>query len=269
MLYGLAIFVLLLLVYARWLEPGRLQVSQVDIPIAGLPAALEGFTILQLSDLHQAWFGPGQNKLLAAIDCRDYHLVALTGDFISGTYDFAPTAKLLAGLRAPVFYVYGNHDYPHIDNLEKDLASWGVSVLHNSWQTLGDTSLQIAGVTDPNWTKNNPRSSYKTDLEQALAGTDPTAGFTLLLSHSPAIFAAAAAAHIPLVLCGHTHGGQVKIPLLGAPTTASGKFFDTYVQGIYRKKNSVLYINRGLGTSGLPIRFLSPPEVAFLRLVQG
>lgn len=268
MLYALALLVLFVFIYARWLEPRRLQVSHVEIPLPGLPDSLIGFVVLHLSDLHQATFGAGQRRLLAAIDQCHYDLAVLTGDFISAraAYDFAPTAALLARLKAPIYIVYGNHDYPCLDILAKDFACWPVGILNNSCLPVNDR-LQIAGVCDPDWTRHNPKSPYKTDLEQALAGADPNK-FTLLLSHSPGIFADAIAKHVPLVLCGHTHGGQIKIPLLGAPTTASGRFFDTYVQGAYRQGSSVLYINRGLGTSGLPLRFLSPPEVAFIKLVR-
>ena len=267
--YALISLVLLAFIYARWLEPRWPRVSKIDIPIPGLEPSLDGFTILHLSDLHQAQFGPGQRRLLAAIDKWDYDLVALTGDFISCSahYDFAPIAELLAGLKSPVYAVFGNHDYPRAQTMTTDLTARGVNILNNSWQTAEETNLQIAGIVDPDWTRHNPGSPYRADLSLALAGSDP-AKFTLLLSHSPGIFTAATAAGIPLVLCGHTHGGQIKIPLLGAPTTASGKFFDPFVQGIYREGDTLLYINRGLGTSGLPLRFLSPPEVAFIRLVR-
>lgn len=269
MRYALILLALLAFIYARWLEPRWPRVNRIDIPIRGLDPGLDSFTILHLSDLHQAQFGPGQKRLLAAIEQCDYDMVALTGDLIScpGPYDFVPIAELLAGLKSPVYAVYGNHDYPRAQALTADLTALGVNILNNSWQNAGETNLQIAGVEDLNWTQHNPGSPYKADLSLALAGSDP-AKFTLLLSHSPGIFPVAAAESIPLVLCGHTHGGQIKIPLLGAPTTASGKLFDSFVQGLYREKESLLYINRGLGTSGLPLRFLSPPEVAFIRLVR-
>ena len=271
MFHALIPLALLAFIYARWLEPRWLRVSKVDVPIPGLNPGLDRFTILHLSDLHQARFGPEQRRLLAAIDQYDYNLVALTGDLLSCPvpYDFAPIAELLAGLKSPVYFVYGNHDYPRARFLTADLTALGVNILNNSWQqqAVGETDLQIAGVDDPNWTKHYPQSSFNTDLKKALAGTDP-AKFTLLLSHSPGILPAAAAEGIPLILCGHTHGGQIKIPLLGAPTTASGKLFDPLVQGLYKEDNTLLYINRGLGISGLPLRFLSPPEAAFIRLVR-
>ena len=269
MLYGLFLLFLLAIAYAHWLEPRWLRVSEVDIPIPGLPPHLEGLTILHLSDLHQTRFGPLQERLGNIFQRHSYDLTVLTGDFLSfpAPYDFAPTAELLAHLVSPVYAVLGNHDYHYLEPLLADFNHWKVKVLHNSWLPTDWEDMQIAGVVDPFWTKIRPEDPHKTDLVQALAGTNPEK-FTLLLSHSPGILSSAAASDIPLILCGHTHGGQIKIPLLGAPTTASGKLFDPYVQGIYRKEKTLIYINRGLGTSGLPLRFLSPPEVAFLRLLR-
>lgn len=266
MLYGFIIGAVMIFAYARWLEPRRLRVEDVEIAIPGLDPPLDGLTILHLSDLHQARFGREQKGLLAAIR-QDYQLAVITGDFLTdlASYDFSPTAQLLAGLKPPIFVVLGNHDYPQEELLEADLRKAGAIPLRNACATVEHLGLQVAGVEDPHWAKLNPLSPYRPDLADTLAGAKEGM-FTLLLSHSPEIHAQAALAQIPLVLAGHTHGGQVKIPLLGAPITASGRFFDSYVQGLYRKEKTLLYINRGLGTSGLPLRFLSPPEVSFIRL---
>lgn len=260
---------ILTLIYARWVEPGWLHVHMVDITVPGLDPRLEGFTILHLSDLHQHRFGSGQNKLHKLIRDRRCDIAAITGDLLSHPreYDFSPTRELLEGLDVPVFSVYGNHDYPRWKALARDLTAAGVNILANSWteHSRDGAIIQIVGVHDPNWSRNNPRSWVQTDLDAALLGTDRSK-FTLLLSHSPGILGAAAERDIQLTICGHTHGGQIKIPLLGAPTTASDKLFDRYVQGLYTVGNTQLYINRGLGTTGIPLRFLSRPEAVFLRL---
>lgn len=271
--YALVLFVVsvpLLFIYARWIEPNWLSVSSIEIKIPGLDPRLEGFTILHLSDLHQKRFGQEQSRLLRAIGEHEYHIVAITGDVLDypTPHDFEPTRELLAGLGAPVFFVFGNHDYPTYQRLSEALMEAGVDVLENTWSQVDHAGaiIQVAGVHDPHWTKNNYSTWLRTDLNQALKGID-SSQFTLLLSHSPGILDAAAEAKIPLVLTGHTHGGQIKIPLLGAPTTASGKWFDKYVQGLYRQGNTQLYIHRGLGTTAMPLRFLSRPEIVFLRLV--
>lgn len=266
MLYALATTMLMILFYSLVIEPRRLTQSWVDITIDGLDPALDGYVILHLSDLHQARFGSKQKRLAKIISRRNYDLAVITGDFVSAysAYDFTPIAELLASIQGPVYAVFGNHDYLHREALAADLLAFGTVILDNSWR-LERGALQVVGVEDPSWTIRHPKSPYKTELGEALHGVDPQK-FTLLLSHSPAILPDAVNASIPLVLCGHTHGGQVKIPFLGAPTTASGKLFDPYVQGLYKVRETRLYINRGLGTSGLPLRFLSPPEAAFICL---
>lgn len=269
MLYVLAVLVFLGLVYSIFIEPRWLRLSRVQISISALDPILEGYTILHLSDLHQERFGSCQKRLLALICREDYDLAVITGDFLSSysPYDFTPVAELLAGIKKPVYSVYGNHDYQERDRLAKDLSDHGVVVLENAWCPVSK-ALQIAGVSDPSFSRRHPETPHKTDLKKTMTGLDPKV-FTLLLSHSPEILPAAVKASIPLILCGHTHGGQVKIPLLGALTTASNKLFDPYVQGLYRQGETYLYINRGLGTSGLPLRFLSPPEVTFITLRGG
>ena len=261
----------LLYIYARWVEPNWLKVNFVEIKIPNLDPRLEGFTILHLTDLHQARFGYHQQKLLAAISGNEYHMVALTGDFLDypRPYDFGPTAELLQGLAAPVYYVFGNHDYPCYQALARELSINGVQTLANSTTEISHNgaSLQLVGIHDPYWTKNNPGSWLQTDWNATLAGWN-SAKTTVLLSHSPGALDKAAAVQISLILCGHTHGGQVKLPLVGAPTAGSGVLFDRQVQGLFKKGNTQLYINRGLGTTALPLRFLSRPEVAFIRLLK-
>lgn len=274
MLYALVICIAVItaLIYARWIEPNWLEIHTVILEVPGLDPRLEGFTILHLTDLHQQRFGPGQEILAAAIGDKDYDIVAFTGDAVSYPlpYDFTPAAELIALLKAPVYFVFGNHDYPHFEDLARDLSAAGAIILANSRRevTYNGAVVQIAGIHDPSWAHNNLDSWMAASLDVTLLETDPDQ-FTLLLSHSPGIFAAAAQQDIDLVLCGHTHGGQIKIPLLGAPTTASGKLFDKYVQGLYTLEDTRLYINRGLGTTGWPVRFMSRPEAVFIRLVAG
>lgn len=253
--------------YALFVEPNWLHVHTVEVQIEDLPPELEGFTILHLSDIHQRRFGREQSRLLAAISGREYHIIALTGDLLRHPRppDTGPTEELLAGLNGPVFFVPGNHDYPELVLVRETLERRGVHVLENSNYELAHKggALTVAGVHDPRWASLSPGGLYRPDLEAAL----PRDGsFTLLLAHSPAIMEAAVRHQVPLVLAGHTHGGQIKLPLLGAPTTGSGRPFDRFVQGLYCEKGTSIYINRGLGNTTLPLRFLSRPEVVFIRL---
>lgn len=264
----IGILILAWLGYGIFVEPNWLHVHTVEVEIEGLPPELEGFTILHLSDLHQRRFGANQNRLLKAIEGQEYHMVALTGDILSHPRppDIGPTEELLAGLKGPVFFVPGNHDYPELILVRETMERFGAHMLENSHHVLehNGTPLAVAGVHDPLWGSLSRYGIYQPDLAAALPGDD---SFVLLLAHSPGILEEAARWDAPLVLVGHTHGGQIKIPLLGAPITGSGRLFDRYVQGLYTKNNTSMYINRGLGNTTLPIRFLSRPEVVFIRLV--
>lgn len=269
LLMSLVFLGLLSFIWGRYIEPRQLKVSRVELAIPGLPPELDGLTILHLSDLHEESFGPNQEKLLALLNTLDFHLVAFTGDAVDrpDRGNTQPLGQLLVGLSKPIFAVYGNHDYAHFNAVTKTYRQHGVNILANQAAsfTHNNYTLRIAGIHDPYWSRFNYMSPYLTDLDAALAQGE-TDAFTILLSHSPDIIPAAQDNKLPLVLMGHTHGGQVKIPLIGAPVTASGRFFAKHVQGIYQEGDTIVYINRGLGTTGLPIRFLSPPEVALLTL---
>lgn len=252
--------------YAGLVEPNWLDVHIIEVEIQDLPPELEGFTILHISDLHQRNFGHGQKRLEQAINQHQYQMVAFTGDLITNAQnaDLAPAEALLALLDKPVFFVPGNHDYPLLEEIRELLAKYQVHMLENDCHVLehNGISLAVAGVHDP----YHARYSYELHQPDLTAALPPEKMFVILLAHSPGIIEEAISKSIPLVLVGHTHGGQIKIPLLGAPITASGTFFDQYVQGLYVNGQTQMYINRGLGTTGLPLRFLSRPEVVFIRL---
>ena len=266
-LLTLLVIALAWLGYAGLVEPNWLDVHMIEVEIRDLPPELEGFTILHISDLHQRNFAPGQKRLEQAFSQYDYHMVAFTGDVItnSRTADFAPAEALLGLFDKPVFFVPGNHDYPLLTQIRELMEQHGAHMMENTYYVLehNGASLAVAGVHDP----YHARYSYEMYQPDLAAALPPENMFVILLAHSPGIMEEATNASIPLVLVGHTHGGQIKIPLLGAPTTASGTFFDQYVQGLYVNGHTQMYINRGLGTTGLPLRFLSRPEVVFIRLI--
>jgi predicted MPP superfamily phosphohydrolase len=269
LLIAMVLLGLLSFIWGRYIEPRQLKVSRVELLIPGLPPELDGLTILHLSDLHEESFGPNQERQLTLVNSLAFDLVVFTGDAVDRPDggNTQPLAQLLAGLNKPIFAVYGNHDYAHLDAVTRVYRQHGVHILANEAFpfSYNNYTLRIAGIHDPFWSRFNYMSPYLADLDAALAQGD-TEAFTILLSHSPDIIPAAQDKKLPLVLMGHTHGGQVKIPLLGAPVTASGRFFAKHVQGVYQEGDTTVYINRGLGTTGLPIRFLSPPEVALLTL---
>ena len=263
--------------WAAW-ETYAPDVEYVEIPISGLPAEFDGFRIAQISDLHGRRMNPAGREV-RAIRAAGVDIVAVTGDFVTGkAADLDCNLPFLQELAAvaPLYAVSGNHDYwtdwPYIAGR---LRETGIAVLENAHVRLsqGDAEIILAGVCDP--------FTGRDDLGRALPKESDTV--VLLLAHAPTWFAPVDQAgagggppvadrqplldRISLTLAGHTHGGQIKLPLLGAVTTASGRLFPrTHVEGLSREGNGWLYINRGLGHVYLPVRFLARPEVTVITL---
>ncbi|MBC8447176.1 MAG: metallophosphoesterase [Chloroflexi bacterium] len=250
--------------YARLLEPRWFDVEEVTVPLVRLPQSLDGLTIAHLSDLH---LGPylGAAELAHAVEMAQQlrpQLVVISGDFVSrgGEWQRAEMLAPLAALQAPlgVFAVLGNHD--HWTN-----AAWvtvavqrlGITVLSNGAQQLSDATqgLWLVGVDDI-WVGAE-------DLPRALSGV-PDSACRLLLVHEPDFADKAARWGIDLQLSGHSHGGQVRLPLVGAPLLPL--WGQKYPIGLQRAGDTWVYTNRGLGVIEPPVRFNCRPEVTLLTL---
>ena len=246
-------------------EVNTVKVVRYTVPVRNLPAAFDGFTILHLSDLHQKEFGAGQERLGALIGRQRFDMVAVTGDLLlQSRPDVAPALRLLHRLPpVPVYFVNGNNECgavsQHRYSIVRRLSAAGIAILDNSSVPLprGNRHLWIAGVDDP--------ASQRDLLPEALAGTGDGAP-VILLAHSPSIFPNAVQAGIDLVLAGHTHGGQVRIPLVGAPWVPSMGLFPRLDYGKFREGTTSLIINGGLGESIIPVRFNMPPEIVLVTL---
>jgi len=242
----------------------RPRVQERDVPVVGLPAALDGFRIAQISDLHCGPFasGPRVAGWIEAVNGLKPDLVAVTGDLIASGDAFVPVvASALGRLRAPrgVFACMGNHDYfGDGEAMAQALASEGLTVLRNRGVEVphAGARLFVAGVDDT-WTARH-------DVERALAHR-PAGVPVVLLAHDPALFPEAAAFGVDLTLSGHTHGGQLGLPLFSRQVNLA-RIITRYTTGLYREGPSSLYVNRGLGTTGPPIRLGVFPEIAVLTL---
>jgi len=184
-------------------------------------------------------------------------IIAITGDQISDRSDSATCLGFMSDLHARIgiWAVQGN--WEHYVNwtgqtLRENLAEVNVTLLLNQAQRLEEPGIWIAGTDDPSLERDR--------LSQTLEGTE---GFVVLLAHSPAIMKRASGG-VDLILAGHTHGGQVRLPLLGAPwgTRIGGG----YNYGIYEENDTIMYVTSGVGMAHLPIRFLCPPEIAYITL---
>jgi predicted MPP superfamily phosphohydrolase len=244
--------------YGFFDERHALAITETNLPVVELPPALSGLTIGLLTDVHHSrWVSAedverGVRMLMAARP----DLIVLGGDYVTwgDRHYVAPSAEALSPLSAPhgVFAILGNHDDDH--DMPAALTSRGIVVLKDARTQIivRNEMLTLAGIRF--WTKRAG------DIASVIG--DAT-GTVILLAHDPRRFTEAAALNIPLVLSGHTHGGQVVLPVLGA--VAAQKF--PVVYGIARQRKTTLFVSRGLGTVYAPVRVNCPPEVAVLTLV--
>ena len=242
-------------------------VVDVDIPIAGLPAALHGFTIAQISDIHvgPTIKGPYLQGIVDAVNRLDADLVAVTGDLVDGSVaELGGHVAPLAGLKSRhgTFFVTGNHEYysgamPWVAELRR----LGVKVLMNEHVVLerGGAELVLAGVADFGAHHYDP--SHKSDPVAALQGAPPTAAVRVLLAHQPRSAEAAEQAGFDVQLSGHTHGGQF------FPWIYLVRLQQPFTSGLHRLGRLWVYISRGTGYWGPPKRLGAPSEITRLRLV--
>jgi predicted MPP superfamily phosphohydrolase len=251
---------------APWASSDRFAVNNERIWLDALPEVFSGLRIVQISDIHHGLFLPEQwlaeavqqtNRLRADI-------VVLTGDFV--TYSRAniePAAEILSRLRARygVLAVLGNHDFRvGADAVTSALRRKHIEVLRNQHVTVqfGGSSLYVAGVDD---------YGYGADVRRAVRGI-PRDSATVLLAHNPRIIHLASRHGVSLVLSGHTHGGQVNLPLLGTVYGRSPERL-RYKIGWDRLGPTQIYVSRGIGTIVLPWRLRCPAEITHLELLPG
>jgi predicted MPP superfamily phosphohydrolase len=250
--------------YSRLIEPYNYWISENDIFIRDLPTAFEGFRITQLTDIHHSRI-LGISEVRRVIDLAQQtkpDMFVLTGDYSTSYRRYIePCAEALAVLSAPegVWAVLGNHDhYTDPELTTRALEHNHIAVLNNAHTTVrrGSDSLQLSGIDD--WTWN------ATDWTRAFSGLDPKTP-TILLSHQPTVLDLEQTRNVSLIVSGHTHGGQLKFPFIGAPASRFTKDLK-YARGLFRRGETQLYVSSGTGVIGLPVRFGVRPEIAMLRL---
>ncbi len=254
-------------VYTTELEPKWLSIERLQIPIRSLPSALEGFRIVQMSDFHLFPF-TNIELVRAAVEAANRlnpELVLLTGDYVlslaGSIFDLVP---VLANLNAKygIFACLGNHDlWTDQAVVQAGFKESGLPLLINSGVSIGvgRSAIYVAGLDD-GW-------SGKPNLSRALERS-PKGAPVVLLHHEPDFADTNSRdARVTLQLSGHSHGGQVRLPLIGSVVLPDyGRKYD---MGLYRVNDMWLYTNRGIGMIAPPVRFNCRPEVTEITLVQG
>ena len=243
--------------WAAWVTPQRANRTTLQVTLPGLDPDLDGYRILHISDLHMCGMlteAMLQRWQAACLKARP-DLVLFSGDLSLGAAGVDAGAEWLAGCSSEdgVYAVLGNHDGLRTERVTEALEANGVVVLDNSARQFGPSvgGFRLVGVGD--------RNSGGEDLERALDSGDPTAP-TILLAHDPDVFDHATQRGVAITLAGHTHAGQVTLP--GAPRwLAISRIHTHYVRGLYEREGARLYVNAGLGVTGLPLRWCSTPEL--------
>jgi predicted MPP superfamily phosphohydrolase len=245
----------------------RAAIVSVDVPISGLPQALQGFTIAQISDIHvgPTIKGPYLQAIVDAVNGMQADMVAVTGDLVDGSVrELSAHVAPLAGLnsRHGTFFVTGNHEYySGAHAWITELRRLGIRVLMNEHTVLqhGAAPLVVAGVADYSAHLFDP--SHRSDPQAAMAGAPAHAAVHVLLAHQPRSAEAAERAGFQLQLSGHTHGGQF------FPWNFFVPLQQPFTAGLHRLKRLWVYTSRGTGYWGPPKRFGAPSEITRLTLV--
>lgn len=248
-------------------ENHAVRSNTVEVASEKLPAAFDGFTIVQISDLHNARFGKDQEKLVALLKAAQPDLIAITGDLIDKRRPGMQNALRFverAVAIAPVFYVTGNHEAKskEFPLLKEALGRLGVTMLLDRTVSIerGGAHIALAGLSDARFVTAD-KTKFAAVSAEKLSAFLPKEGFTLLLAHRPELFAVYRAAGADLTLCGHAHGGQFRLPLVGGLIAPNQGLFPKYTAGLYREEGKCMVVSRGLGNSSIPIRLNNRPEV--------
>lgn len=273
LLFSVTAFVVVIVVCIFW---GNVTVGTTHYTIASnrLPKSFDNYKIVVVSDLHNDEFGESNSKLIKLIQNEKPNIIAITGDLVdSSKTDIKVAEKLVQNLVeiAPCYYVTGNHEAwigEQYKELEKILIKKGVVILHDSslQLTKDNEIIQLAGLDDPDFTDRDS-SIQQNMLETKISNMNLTNDYCVLLSHRPEAFEAYVTENIDLVLSGHAHGGQFRLPFVGGIIAPNQGLFPKYDAGMYSEKNTTMVVSRGVGNSIIPVRLNNRPEIVSIELI--
>ena len=272
----LAVAAAVLVVLVIWIAWGNtaLELNTYTVSSAKLPPSFDGYRIAHVSDLHNAEMGKDNEKLLTMLRDADPDMIAITGDLIdSRNTDIEVALQFIreAVKIAPCYYVTGNHEarVNEYGELKAGMDAAGVTVLEDAKFKIsidGET-IMLIGINDPSYQTDylfgDAQTVVDTKLTELHSDSD---GYTILLSHRPELFDTYADHGIDLVLSGHAHGGQFRLPFIGGLVAPNQGLFPEYDAGIYTEGNTNMFVSRGVGNSILPFRINNRPEVILIEL---
>ena len=272
----LAVVAAVLVALAIWIAWGNtaLELNTYTVSSAKLPESFDGYRIAHVSDLHNTEMGKDNENLLAMLRDADPDMIAITGDLIdSRNTDIEVALQFIreAVKIAPCYYVTGNHEarVNEYGELKAGMEVAGVTVLEDVRTEIGmeGETITLIGVNDPSYQTDylfgDSETVMNAKLDELQTEND---GFTILLSHRPELFDTYADYDIDLILSGHAHGGQFRLPFIGGLVAPNQGLFPEYDAGIYTEGNTNMLVSRGVGNSILPFRINNRPEVILIEL---
>ncbi len=269
---GWTLIMIVLAVIYYFLQLNWISVTTHVIHLDDLPKEFDGYKIVQLSDLHNQEFGYENERLIERINQIKPDIIVMTGDMLTNTREVSTNGDVLIKLveslnqQYPIYYVTGEHEEGlyyedrnkyQIDGTKEDyeekLSQFGVTVLNDEQVTITrqDATINVYGLKE--------HLSGDIQIDKRL-GQSNKEEVTILLSHRPTYFDDYTKWGADLIFCGDTHGGMIRLPVIGGILSAEG-FFPEYDGGLFRKENSVMVVSRGLGNNPIPLRINNRPEI--------
>ena len=250
-----------------------LELNTYTIESEKLPKSFDGYKIAHVSDLHNNEMGEDNENLLAMLKDSSPNIIAITGDIVDSrntdieiALQFANEAEKIA----PCYYITGNHEarVSEYESLKKGLIEIGVTVLEDKSISLEKSGedITLMGVDDPSFITDYLFGDDEEVMQDKLSELKSENSYTILLSHRPELFKIYVENDIDLVLSGHAHGGQFRLPFVDGLYAPNQGLFPEYDSGLYTEENTNMIVSRGIGNSLFPFRFNNRPEVILVKL---
>ncbi|MBZ4663339.1 MAG: metallophosphoesterase [Caloramator sp.] len=278
----IAVTLLIIIIFIKiYFDNNSIQVSYYTVKSNKIPASMKGFKILQLSDLHSREFGNNNSKIIEKINSENPDIIVMTGDMINKkdtNYEVFFNLANHISKNFDTYYIFGNHEqnlnYEQRKILKDKLNEFGIKVLDNEKVTIkkGNDSINIYGLwfhlryyKDLNMQTTKDLFFGEKQIKAILGDLD-TNSYNILLTHNPLYADTYSNWGADLILCGHIHGGMIRIPFVGGLLSPERSFFPKYDSGKYQVNGKILIVNRGLGYGDFKIRLFNPPEISVITL---
>lgn len=264
------IVILMIIIWVVWTNT-NFTTTHYKINNGKIPDAFSGYKIAEIADLHNHKWG---DRIIKALEKEKPDIIVITGDFVDSSHtdfqvalDFVEKAKKIA----PIYYVTGNHEawIENYSELEKKLYNEGVHMMDDTkvWLEKDSEKINLIGVQDPDFVERYTGEGIKEEVVKTkLQPLLDENHYNIVLCHRPELFHEYVAVGADLVLTGHAHGGQVRIPFVGGLVAPNQGFFPKYTEGVHHKDKTDMVVSRGLGNSIIPVRINNMPELVIVEL---